>query len=186
MADSNLPTYVPDAPTVGEMTAKALELLGSGHFYLVVEEEGTDNFGNVNNAAGVLDALKRADEAFGVSLEFIEKNPDTFLLTAADSSAGNMDTIGFSPEKASEAATVAAGKDPNGAPLGFDAEGKPFLAAPDKSGRRLPFVVVWGSRLDTSGGILARAAGKGADAVAGTLDNTGIYRVMKESLFDKN
>jgi hypothetical protein len=76
------------------------------------------------------------------------------------------------------------GRDPNGAPYGLAENGQVFLAQPDKRGKRLPFVLVWGTNHDTSGGILVRAAGKNADKVRGTYDNTEIYRLMRETLFE--
>jgi alkaline phosphatase len=177
-----LPTYSPLAPTLQEMTAAALRVLAPGPFFLVVEEEGSDNFANSNNAPGVLDALKRADDAFGTALDFVEKNPETLLITAADSSAGSMDVLGF-PPKPDLLAKAASGKDANGAPYGLTSEGQPFLSKPDRSGVAHPFVITWGTSSDASGGILVRAAGKNADEVRGSFDNTKIYSLMREVLF---
>lgn len=180
---SGLPTYSAVAPTIGEMTAAALRFLSPGPFLLVVEEEGSDNFANHNNGQGTLDALKRADDALGVAMGFVEKHPNTLLLTAADSSAGAMDVLGFVPTP--ERLLVAlGGRDLNGAPFSLDPEGKPFLSKPDKSGQRHPFVLVWGTKHDTSGGILVRAMGKNASQVTGSFDNTRIYSLMRETLFE--
>jgi len=177
-----LPTYQSDAPTLQDMTAAALRLLAPGPFFLVVEEEGADNFANFNNAPGVLDALKRADDAFGTALDFVKKHPDTLLVTAADSSAGSMDVLGF-PPKPDLIAKATSGKDSNGAPYGLSLEGQPFLSKPDSSGVRLPFVITWGTLNDASGGILVRAAGKKAESVQGSFDNTKIYSLMRDVLF---
>ena len=179
-----LPTYSPDAPTLQEMTVAALRILAPGPFFLVVEEEGSDNFANYNNAPGVLDALKRADDTFGTALEFVEKNPETLLITAADSSAGSMDVLGF-PPKPDLLAKAASGKDSNGAPYGLTAEGQPFLSRPDRAGIAHPFVITWGTLSDASGGILVRAAGKKAELVRGSFDNTKIYGLMREVLFSE-
>jgi alkaline phosphatase len=164
------------------MLSKTLELFGDDQFFLVVEEEGSDNFGNVNNAVGVLEALRRADAACGVALDYLEKHPKTLIITAADSEAGNMDVIGLGNTPEAIAAALV-GHDLNGAPYGLDLNGKPFLAEPDRFGQRLRFVVSWGTQHDSSGGILVRAAGAGAEAVRGTMDNTSIYRVMRSVLF---
>jgi len=177
-----LPTYSPDAPTLQEMAVAALRILAPGPFFLVVEEEGSDNFANYNNAPGVLDALKRADDTFGTALEFVEKNPETLLITAADSSAGSMDVLGF-PPKPDLFAKAASGKDSNGAPYGLTAEGQPFLSRPDRAGIAHPFVITWGTLSDASGGILVRAAGNKAELVHGSFDNTKIYGLMREVLF---
>jgi len=177
-------TYSPDAPTLQEMTVAALRILAPEPFFLVVEEEGSDNFANYNNAPGVLDALKRADDTFGTALEFVEKNPETLLITAADSSAGSMDVLGF-PPKPDLLAKAASGKDLNGAPYGLTAEGQPFLSRPDRAGTAHPFVITWGTLSDASGGILVRAAGKKAELVRGSFDNTKIYSLMREVLFSE-
>ncbi|MFZ4683585.1 MAG: alkaline phosphatase [Terrimicrobiaceae bacterium] len=184
MAALKLPPYKPTAPTLAEMTSAALKVLAPGPFLLVVEEEGADNFGNANNAAGTLEALRRADEAFGVALGFVEKNPETLLITAADSSAGNMDVIGIdsSPEKLAIAKNQ---RDRNGAPYSLAQDGKPFVSKPDRFGETHLFVINWGTLLDASGGIVVRGAGKNADAIRGSFDNTRIYSLMRETLFGK-
>ncbi len=179
-----LPPFKPETPTLAEMTAAALKVLAPGPFFLVVEEEGADNFGNANNALGTLHALKRADDAFGVALDFVEKNPETLLITAADSAAGSMDTVGVTPTP-EKLALIANGRDQNGAPYSTAPGGKPFLAKPDKSGRELPFIITWSTLLDASGGIVVRAAGKNAGQVNGSFDNTRIYSLMRETLFGK-
>jgi alkaline phosphatase len=75
----------------------------------------------------------------------------------------------------------------NGAPMdGRDgANSPPFLAAPNRDGVRLPFAVAWGSKIDNAGGVLARAVGRKSERVQGNLDNTDVYRVLFEALFDK-
>lgn len=180
---AQLPTYHPTAPTVAQMSAKALELLGGDHFFLVVEEEGTDNFGNVNNARGMLDALGRADAAFGVMRQFVSEHPDTLLVTAADSEAGNMDVIGL-PDSPDVLAIARNGRDRNGAPYDTYLKGSPTMSAPDRNGQCHPFVISWGSRNDTSGAILVRAEGRHSEEVSGSMDNTAIYTLMRKTLFD--
>ncbi|MGC1480628.1 MAG: alkaline phosphatase [Chthoniobacterales bacterium] len=183
LAAADRPLYQPDAPTLAEMTAKALEIFSNDPFFLVVEEEGSDNFGNNNNAVGTLEALRRTDETIGLALDFIDRHPETLLITAADSEAGGMDVIGIANDE--EATAVAAnGRDRNGAPYDLAADGKPFLSAPDAAGIRHPFVISWSSFNDTSGGIVVRAAGHNSDQVSGSFDNTDVYRVMRKTLFE--
>lgn len=179
---NNMPLYRPDAPTLAEMTSKALELLGSEQFFLVVEEEGSDNFGNCNNARGMLEALRRADEALGIAIEFVGKHPATLVVTTADSEAGDPDVVGLNSETALALAVEEDYRDVNGAPYSLSADGSPFLSAPDRAGLRHPFVITWGSKNDTSGGIVVRAIGSGSEKVRGSFDNTDIYRVMREVL----
>lgn len=179
---SGRPLYEPSAPTLAEMVGKALAMTQGRQFFYVIEEEGTDNFGNNNNAVGTLEALKRTDEAFGVSLAYIGKHPNTLLITAADSEAGAMDVLGYPPGSKKEIMTLY-GRDPNGAPYDVPQRGFPFVSAPDRTGRRLPFVITWGTIGDSSGGILVRAAGRHAEKVRGSMDNTAVYDVMYEALF---
>jgi alkaline phosphatase len=188
LATQGLPPYDPAAPTISEMTAAALRLLGGRQFLLVVEEEGTDNFGNCNNAFGLAEALRRGDEGLGVALGFVEKHPDTLLVTFGDSEAGNPDVIGLRGGKY-EGEMFSKGRDANGAPLdGLEnaLEGgvaKPFISKPDRAGKTHDFLVAWGTKLDSCGAILVRAAGLNADKVRGSFDNTSLYPLFYETLF---
>lgn len=188
LAEQGLEPYDAAAPTLAEMTAAALRFFGGRQFFLVVEEEGTDNFGNCNNATGSLEALRRADEGLGVALQYLETNPDTLLLYASDSSAGNPDVLGLRGADY-EKEMLRTGRDLNGAPVdgaertATGGVAKPFVSAPDRAGRTHSFVVVWGSLLDTGGGIVARAAGLNAEKVRGSFDNTAVYPLFYETLF---
>jgi alkaline phosphatase len=188
LAARGLEPYDPAAPTLAEMTTAALRFLGGRQFFLVVEEEGADNFGNCNNAPGMLEAMRRADEGLGVALGYVAKHPDTLLLYASDSSAGNPDVIGLRGARFEEE-MLRTGRDINGAPVhgaaktGDGGVAAAFVSAPDRAGRTHQFVVAWGSVMDTSGGIVARAAGLNAEKVRGTFDNTAVYPLFYETLF---
>ncbi len=181
-----LPLYWPEAPTIGEMTAVALEILGRDdtRFLLVVEEEGTDNFGNANNAAGVIEAMRRADESIAVARRFVRDNPDTLLISAADSDAGGMRMIGVPSGNGRTQVPDLAPGILNGAPLdGRDGTGTPpFIAAPDRFGQRHPFWVVWAAWGDVTGGMLVRAEGLNAHYVRGSMDNTQIADLIRLTL----
>jgi len=200
-----LPLYVPGSPTIAEMSSVALEILSRSPkaaakgIFIVAEDEATDNFGNVANAKGSFEAGKRADEAFGVFVDFVKNNPNTLLITAADSSAGGKHILGEDEEgmKRYVAGGIVTEADINSgrdgkyikAPLdGIDgANTPPFMAAPDKAGKQLPFAVTWATRHDVSSGILVRAKGLNADKVSrlGVVDNTDIYRIMYYTLFNR-
>ncbi|HSW54997.1 MAG TPA: alkaline phosphatase [Ignavibacteriaceae bacterium] len=183
-----LQNYEPESPTLAEMTDAAIKILSrkKGNFFLVVEEEGTDNFGNANNANGYFEALKRADDAIGVALEFYSKNPNTLIITASDSEAGGMEIYGFLekymmrdkplPERAN-----------NGAPLdGINGTGTlPFLTAKDKNGNQFQFAVAWSTNDDVFGSVIAKAEGLNSELMKGKIDNTEIYRIMYAALFGK-
>lgn len=176
LREQNLPLYIAGTPTYPEMLEAALKVLSSSgkRFFVVAEEEGTDNFGNANNAAGTLEAAKRADDAIGVAMKFIERNPQTLLVTAADSDAGGM-----------QVQSVPANENVK-APLdGATGTGTaPFVAQPDRQGQKHAFAIGWVSGADFAGGIVARTHGLNANLLTGgTMDNTDVYRLMYATLF---
>lgn len=182
-----LKNYSDSAPTLQEMLDYALKFFSNkGQFFLVIEEEGTDNFGNKNNAQGKLEALKRADDAIGSALKFVKQNPNTLIITAADSEAGGMEIAGYEINSLSENQPLPK-FDKNGAPIdGIDGSGtSPFLSAPDKNGKRFPFGLAWSTFGDVTGSVIARAGGLNSDRMKGKIDNTDIYRIMHLTLFGK-
>ena len=184
LKQKNLPFYVPNAPTVGEMLDTTLKILSQNPkgFFVVLEEEGSDNFCNYNNAAGCIEAVKRADDAVGVAMKFIEKSPNTLLVTAADSDAGGLEVVGDVnlPSPVPE-------RSRNGSPWDGKEGTKtvPFLSASDKQGKRFPFGVGWTSFGDNTGSVVAKAHGLNANQLPTTVDNTDIYRLMYATLFGK-
>ncbi len=185
---AGLPHYQPQAPSYAEMVAFALRVLerAPGGFFLVAEEEGTDNFGNRNNAAGTLEAHARADAGIGVARAFVARRPDTLLLVASDSNAGSMTVNGpraatLDPERPLPE------RDVNGAPIdGRAGTGSlPFVAKPDEAGRALPFWISWGAKDDTAGGVIVRAEGRNADLLPANVDNIGLYRLMHLTLLGR-
>lgn len=189
LAAADLPDYLPGAPSIGEMTAAALRILGSDperDFLLVAEEEGTDNFSNHNNARGMLKAVVRADQAVGVALRFLAEQPDreTFLLVGSDSDAGHP-TV-YAPRDADDDYRLPE-RDDNGAPVdGIDgAGGVPFVSLPDTRGNRHPFGIAWATRYDFPGSVVTKAHGPGSGRLGSSLDNTGIYRLLYLALFNR-
>lgn len=183
-----LPLYVPSAPTVAEQLQVTFRILSQKrrNFLIVLEEEGSDNFCNFNHAAGCLEAMKRADDAIGVAMNFIQKNPKTLLVTAADSDAGGLELVGAT-EKDFPLDKPLPEKSFNGAPWdGRDGTGSlPFISAPDKQGKRFPFAIAWSGFGDNAGAIVAKAHGFNAQLLQGTVDNTDIYRLMYRTLFGR-
>ncbi len=188
LKEKGLPDFDPNAPTLAQMTAAALKVLSNNadRFLLLIEEEGTDNFGNRNNARGTLEALHRADDAIGVARAYVAEHPRTLLFTAADSGAGGLQMFGV---PMSEAQKPLPALEDNGAPLdGRDGTGTlPFIAKPDRAGRAMPFAVSWGLRDDASDGVLVRGEGfMAAELIRGTMDNTRVPAVMHRVLFGKD
>ncbi len=184
LKEAGLPLYNPGTPTLAEMTDFALQFLSAKgkQFFLVAEEEGSDNFPNNNNAPGSIEALGRADDAMGVVTAFIEKNPRTLLVTAADSNAGGPLIL---PAPSADEIIPATYK--NGAPLDGreGTETLPFLSAPDQFGEQLPFAIAWSEYFDGMGGIIAKAHGLNAPMLPNNVQNTDIYRLMYATLFGR-
>ncbi len=188
LKEKNLPLYVADTPTVSQMLDATLKIVSqnSNGFFIVLEEEGSDNFCNYNNAKGCIEAVKRADDAVGVAMKFIDKNPNTLLVTAADSDAGGLEVIGVTTENFPLDKPLPE-KGDNGAPWdGKDGTATlPFVSGPDKGGNNYPFAIAWAGFNDFTGSVVAKAHGLNADKLPSTVDNTDIYRLMYLTLFGK-
>lgn len=184
---AGLPTYDPAAPTFDEMVAVALRILGSDSekaFFLVAEEEGTDNFSNDTNARGMLDAMKRADDAIGKTLQYMEAHSrrDLLLLVGADSDAGHPGIWGMKewPDPVRLPVTSDSGAELDG-PEGRG--GEPFVSQPDAFGNRHYFGVAWATESDFPGSAVSKAHGYRSDLLKSSVDNTGLYRIMYAVLF---
>lgn len=186
LAKSNTPMYAPNAPTLAEMTEVTLRIFSARPlpFFVVVEEEGTDNFGNHLNASGVFEALGRADDAVGVVSKFIETHPATLLVTAADSDAGGLQIVFVGKKNSGGKLTPYSNS--GGAQDGkYGTESIPFTSLPDKFGRSFEFSVCWGTSSDVYGGVIAKAHGLNSNLLPNNVDNTDIYRMMYATLFGK-
>ncbi|HYO23658.1 MAG TPA: alkaline phosphatase, partial [Lacipirellulaceae bacterium] len=82
-------------PTLVEMTAKALELLGADPdgFFLMVEGGQIDWCGHNNDAGTMLHELLRFDAAIRVALDYAREHEGTLVLVTADHETGG---FGFS------------------------------------------------------------------------------------------
>jgi glycerophosphoryl diester phosphodiesterase len=185
------PLYVPTAPTIAEML-EVTQKLAEKHpnfkngSIAIVEEEGTDNFGNINNAAGTLEAVRRADASIGVALDFINRNPNTLLITAADSDGGGLQVREVN-RTSTTVGTLNANPTTEARNIPLDGQTgsntKPFVSAPDGNGDTSTFGVGWVGTPDFAGSIVAKAHGINSDRLPATADNTVIYELMYETLF---
>jgi glycerophosphoryl diester phosphodiesterase len=190
LAQKGLETYEPSAPTFAEMTKKAIELLSHDpdkRFFLVAEEEGTDNFSNAMNAKGMLDAVMRADEGVGVALEFMEKHSKRNVLTlvASDSDAGHPSVWApwqMNPEQPLPATTL------SGAVLDgvTGALSLPFVSKTDANGQSHAFGISWGYQVDMPGSTVTKAHGYRSDLLKSSVDNTGLFTIMHKVLFEQD
>ncbi|MGV2830093.1 alkaline phosphatase [Myxosarcina sp. GI1(2024)] len=183
----------PNPPSVDEMLEATLGLdvfqNNEEGVFVVLEEEATDNFGNNNNGPGVTEAVLRADAAIGVAQDYIDNvNPDTLLITAADSDGGGLEnddvpddaeTVGFTEIQPPFEPEV-----PYDGTTGNNTE--PFTTgAPDANGDIFNYGNLWAGTPDFAGSIVSKTYGLNAEKLPATVDNTGIYRLMYETLFDE-
>ncbi len=178
-------------PTVADMLSGALKSISSDPdgFFIVLEEEGTDNFANSNNARGTIDATLRADAAISVAMDFIRnQDPNTLLITAADSEAGGLQV--YQPIPLSSAPTIPVNPT-TGTPLQNPLDGQngrtvpwtAFNAQPSLDGPMGNFGVGWVGTPDFPGSLVSKTYGMNADLLPSTLDNTEIYKQMYQTLF---
>jgi alkaline phosphatase len=190
LAAKGLPLYVPDAPTIAEMGEFAVKFLSRNvkGFLLVMNEEGSDNYAAANNAKGVLEATRRADDAIGRLSAYVARNPNALLLTLADAPSGGLTLLGRLASGELKAGQALPPHDDNGAPIdGIEGTGSaPFLAKPDRQGQVFPFAVSWGTKADDAGGVLAKAVGLRAELVRGRFDSTDVYRLLYRVLLGKD
>lgn len=192
LAEEALPLYLETAPTLAEMLDVTQQLMEAHPNFengsiAIVEEEGSDNFGNNNNAPGVLESVRRADAAIGVAQHFVERYENTLLITAADSDAGGLQVR--DPLSSEEpVGTINNNPTLDERPVPLDGVGGigtlPFTSAPAANGDRFNFAVGWAGTPDFAGSIVSKAAGLNAEKLPATVDNTGIYELMYETLFD--
>jgi alkaline phosphatase len=170
------------------MARTAIEILSQNNqrFFLVIEEEGSDNFANKNNANATFETIKRADDTIKLIREYSKSNKNTLLIVASDSEASGPELVAFPPERMKPDENLP-NTDRNGSPMdGVNGSGtKPFISTEDKNGKTLPFGISWSSNDDVYGSVVVKAEGLNSELVKGNLDNTDIYRIMYATLFGK-
>lgn len=90
-------------PSLAQMTAKALDVLGRTPrgFFVMIEGGRIDHAAHLNDAAATIQEVLAFDQAVGVALEFQGRHPDTLVLVAADHETGGMALIGHSKDSES-------------------------------------------------------------------------------------
>ena len=185
-----IPLYNPQAPSVDEMLAVTLKILAAKDkpFLVVLEEEGSDNFGNKNNAVGTIEALRRSDRAIGVAQDYLDAHPDTLIIMAADSDAGGLGIMSanpghwlyFTPDEPITHTNMKYGSPVDGI-MGTGTP--PFVSAPDQFGNQHTFGICWANNEDIASGVIARSSGLNSHMMGINFDNTDVYRMMYATLF---
>lgn len=149
-----------------EMTKKAIDTLdaNSKGFFLMVEEEGTDEFAHKNNAKMTIKSGQELDKSVQVAKDYAKKNPDTLVLVLADHETG-----GFSIEPVDA-------EDESGDAI--SQEDGPFAIANSK----LNFVVDWTTSGHTAVDIPVTAMGKNAQLFTGVYENTQVFEKLLQSM----
>ncbi|WP_425271757.1 alkaline phosphatase [Paenibacillus protaetiae] len=148
------------------MTQKALETLSKNEqgFFLMVEEEGTDEFGHQNNGEKLIKSGQELDKSVSIAKEFARTHPDTLVLVLADHETG-----GLSIEEVND-------KDESGD--GMSKEDGPFSIA----GSDQKFVIDWTTNEHTAIDIPVTAMGKNAELFSGIYDNTEVFGKLMQTL----
>jgi alkaline phosphatase len=164
------------APRFDEMLAFALSRLRAAPqgYFIVGNEEATDDFAGDRDANGVIEAALGADRAIAIALDAAAADPGLTVIVASDSDTGGMHIVGSEDTPLTRLRAAA------------DRDGERFLAAPDARGARLPFRIAWASSADGAGATVARGIGPGAARIEGTIDSTAIHRALSLGLFGRD
>ncbi|SFS63924.1 alkaline phosphatase [Streptomyces sp. ok210] len=151
---------------LGTMTSKALTSLDKNKkgFFLMVEEEGTDEFAHSNNGTRVLQSMQQLEKAVAVARAYIATHPDTLLVVTGDHETG-----GLSVEEVD-------GTDESGDAI--SAEDGPFSIR----GSDRKFIIDWTTSGHTSVDVPVTASGPLSGSFSGKHPNTYVHDVLKQVL----
>ncbi|MCU0754211.1 MAG: alkaline phosphatase [Xanthomonadales bacterium] len=184
LAEAGLPHFQPQAPRFDEMLGFILERFRQAPqgYFIVGNEEASDNLSGENNALATLDAVAGADRAIGLALAEVRNNPALTLIVASDSDNGGMNATSDDLNDPEDLPRPLPPRTTVGSPLDSN-NGEPFLTPPDRDGNRIPFYITWASDSDSAGGLVARGIGPGAERIQGTIDATEVYQALSLGLF---
>lgn len=184
LAAAGLPPFQPQAPRFDTMLAFILSRLkdAPNGYFIVGNEEGTDNLSGENNAPATLEAAAGADRAIALALAEAAVNPSLTLVVASDSDNGGMNATSDDLNDPEDLPRPLPARTAVGSPLDSD-NGQPFLTPPDANGVRIPFYITWASDSDSAGGTVVRGIGPGAAKIEGTVDATQVYGALYLGLF---
>ncbi|MBO7744893.1 alkaline phosphatase [Paenibacillus sp. MWE-103] len=157
--------YNPIVP-LPDMTKKALDTLSTNKkgFFLMVEEEATDEMAHNNNAKLTIKAGQELDKSVQIAKNFAKSHPDTLVLVLADHETG-----GFSIEEVDA-------NDESGDAI--SKEDGPFQIANSKQN----FVVDWTTSGHTAVDVPVTVMGTGAELFSGVYENTGIFTRLAQAM----
>lgn len=155
-------------PVVGlsTMTSKALSTLDKNKkgFFLMVEEEGVDEFAHSNNGTRVLQSMQELEKAVAVARAYVATHPDTLLVVTGDHETG-----GLAVEEVDSS-------DESG--TGISAEDGPFtIHGSDKT-----FYIDWTTSGHTGVDVPVTAVGPLSERFTGKNANTYVHEVLRQAL----
>jgi len=157
--------YSPVVP-LATMTSKALSVVSKDKqgFFLLVEEEGVDEFAHENNGAKMLYSMKQLEAAVAVARQYVAKHPDTLLIIAGDHECGGLTVEDDSATDESR--------------TGASAEDGPFpIKGSDKT-----FTMDWTTGSHTDAPVPVSAVGPGARRLTGQHPNTYVHDILARAL----
>lgn len=164
--------YDPVVP-LEEMTGKALDVLSQNPngFFLIVEEEATDEFASQNNSDFTIKGVQELDKAVAAGKEYAQSAGDTLVIATADHEAGGMAVeVPDDPEEPDE----------DGAEIQENLSGEdgPF----DIANSDLQFKVDWTTTAHTGVKVPLTAYGPGADLFTGTYENAEVHDYLAQAM----
>lgn len=158
------------AVDLATMTRKALDTLSTNKkgFFLMVEEEGIDEFAHHNNGTRVLQAMASLEKAVKVARDYVAAHPDTLLVITGDHDCG-----GLTVEDA--VADDETGTAPS-------TEDGPFPV----KGSDHTFVMDWATTEHTGADVPVTAVGPLAEQFTGKHPNTHVHDVLARILTRKH
>jgi alkaline phosphatase len=158
--------------TLPAMANKALEILSRDKdgFFLVIEEEGVDEFAHNNNAAKVIRTGAALDRTVAVAMRFARRTPGTLVVVVGDHETGGLaiENVDADDESGQPAPT-----DPEGP---TSTEDGPFPIA----GTDLQLTVDWTTGAHSGAATPLTAEGPGAASLARAQKNTDVHdRILR-------
>jgi len=178
-------------PSLAEMTQFAVDVLGQNPkgFFLMVEGALIDHASHENWGRVALEEVLSFDEAVGVARRYQAEHPKTLVVATADHETGGLAINGYTPvETGGEDlfTTVPAGTVPQ--VLSFSSGAGAKRRDGDKPsfspGYRQPALHAVDGSVHTGEDVLAWAAGPGAEAIRGTMENSEVGQAILDALFD--
>jgi alkaline phosphatase len=185
-----------DEPALSDMVRRAVELLqyNPRGYLLIVDAARMRKAAETNNAEKTLSETAELDRAVATAQRYA--GPKSMIIVCGDTAIGGLHASGFPFRKDSGIAVL--GLNPSGEPWMTWATGPngtqlyhagkiPETQTPEnpeaaKKEQSEPAAFYTKSALDTVEDVVALGSGQGTDALQGTIDNTRIFRLMRDEL----